>query len=287
MNIGFIGTGLLGYPMAERLLKSHHHLIAWNRTIEKAVPLKEQGGRIAESPTQIYKSDVEVIVFMLTDFLAITEVLSSCESLKGKIVFQMGTIAPDENIQVQKKVEELGGSFLEAPVLGSKNEAREGKLNVMVGGNKDLFERYSAVLSVWGNVKYIGGVGKASTLKLAFNQIIAGIMTTFSVSVGIVEKSDIPLDLFVSILRGSALHAQTFDKKLEKMTSKDFSNPNFPVKHLLKDVNLIKEETNKLGIDSRSVSAVQDILQDSVRQGLGELDYSALFLEILNNNLKK
>ncbi|HEX3074785.1 MAG TPA: NAD-binding protein, partial [Ignavibacteriales bacterium] len=160
-------------------------------------------------------------------------------------------------------------------------QIREGKLIVMVGGPYKLYEKYSPALKVFTKRPlYIGEVGKAAALKLAFNQLIASLTAAFSLSFGIVQREGINTEIFMNILRQSALYAPTFDKKLDKMISKDYSDVNFPVKHLLKDVNLVIDEAKSLGIDVTAVEGVKGLLQSAIDKGLQNEDYSAMFLAV-------
>ncbi|MGE5457297.1 MAG: NAD(P)-dependent oxidoreductase, partial [Methanococcaceae archaeon] len=167
---------------------------------------------------------------------------------------------------------------LEAPVLGSIPQAKEGKLIVMVGGAKELFEQFKTLFEAFGpEPLYIGQVGKASALKLAFNQLIATLTAAFSLSLGIVQKENIEVEQFMSILRKSALYAKTFDVKLNNMLNDNFSSVNFPAKHLLKDINLTLNMTDDLKIDSTVLQAVAKILEKTLDLGNAEKDYSVLY----------
>ena len=136
MKVAFLGMGLMGLPMAERILDADHQLVVFNRTPEKAEPLKALGADIAEDPHDALQS-AECIILMLADAQAIRGVLLSPRSrteLSGRTVIQMGTISPTESIAFNGAVQKAGGEYFEAPVLGSVTEAKEGSLILMVGG---------------------------------------------------------------------------------------------------------------------------------------------------------
>ena len=280
MKIGFIGTGLMGNPMAEKLMEAGHDLIVFNRTIEKTTNLEQKGAKVSKSPEQLI-STADTIILMLSDGKVVKETLSLTKKYSGKIIIQMSTILPDENIKLSGKINKAGGKYLEAPVLGSIPQVKEGKLFVMAGGDRQLFESNLKLLQVFGDPFYIGEVGKASALKLAFNQLIASLITAFSLSLGIVMKENIHIDLFMNILKQSNLFAPTFEMKLNYMLMKNFDMTNFPTKHLLKDINYVIKEAKKLELNTTALEGVRKILSKTMEMGLGEKDYSSLFKAVV------
>lgn len=281
--IGFLGTGLMGLPMAQRLLAANIKLVAYNRTPEKLAPLQAAGCEIASTPDQVIAAS-ECIILMLTNAAAIQNVLlseASRQHLAGRTVIQMGTITPTESKAIRDEVVAAGGDYLEAPVLGSIPEAQAGKLIVMVGGCAEQFQRWSDLLGNFGfEPMLIGAVGTAATVKLALNQLIASLSSAFALSLGFVERQGVDVELFMQILRNSTLYASTFDKKLQRMRDRNYSNPNFPTKHLLKDTNLFISEAKSIGLNISSIEAVRQILETAIAQGLSDADYSSLFSAI-------
>jgi len=280
MKIALLGTGLMGQPMAERIHRANHQLVVFNRTSEKAEPLKSLGARIASSADDAIRSS-ECVILMLADAEAIRAVLLSAESradLSGRTVIQMGTISPSESISLNEEVLESGGDYLEAPVLGSIPETKEGRLIVMVGASAAQFERWSGVLKCFGpEPLLVGPVGQASALKLALNQLIASLTAAFSLSLGFVQRKGIRVDLFMKILRESALYASTFDKKLQRMLERNYSNPNFPTRHLAKDIDLFLEEAKAMNLQTTGLEGVGRLVKMTIEDGLSQEDYSALF----------
>jgi 3-hydroxyisobutyrate dehydrogenase len=123
----------------------------------------------------------------------------------------------------------------------------------------------------------MGNVGKAAAAKLAFNQLIASLTTSFAMSLGYLRESGVNVKRFMEILRISALYAPTFDKKLNRMVNRNFVKPNFPVKHLLKDVDLMLGEFGKKGINIDPLEGVKKILLKAIADGEADMDYSALY----------
>ena len=280
VTVGFMGTGLMGLPMAERLLAANSAVIAYNRTAAKLELLKNAGVAIAQSPVEVLQQ-AECVLLMLTDATAIQTVLLSPEvrpALAGRTIIQMGTIAPSESRAIAAEVEAAGGDYLEAPVLGSIPEAQTGNLIVMVGSSPEQFQRWLSLLQQLGpEPQWIGEVGSAAALKLALNQLIGSLTTAFALSLGFVMQQGVEVETFMNILRDSALYAPTFDKKLQRMVERNYANPNFPTKHLLKDMSLFLGEAQSAGLNVSSLEGVRAILQIAQKMGLAEADYSALF----------
>lgn len=280
MKVGFIGTGLMGLPMAQRLLDANIELVAYNRTLEKLAPLRNTGAVIAQSPQEAIEN-CDCIILMLTDATAIRSVIlsDSClQCIAGRTIIQMGTITPTESKAISEKVIAAGGNYLEAPVLGSTPQAQEGKLIVMVGGTPEQFQHWSNLLQNFSSDPLlIGSVGTAAAVKLALNQLIASLTTAFALSLSFVQRQGADVDLFMQILRDSALYAPTFDKKLQRMLERDFSNPNFPTKHLLKDTSLFISKAESVALDTSSIKGVQEILLRALNQALADCDYSSLY----------
>lgn len=279
-TIGWIGTGLMGVPMAQRILAAGLPLVAYNRTATKLAPLQAAGAAIAPSPEQVIQA-ADCIVLMVTNAAAIRTLLLSEAAraqLTGKTIVQMSTIAPSESRALQDEMGAAGAEYLEAPVLGSIPEATAGHLIVMVGATPAQFEQWQSLLTCFGpEPVLVGDVGTAAAIKLALNQLIGSLTTAFATSLSFVQRQGADVELFMQILRQSALYAPTFDKKLQRMCDRTYTNPNFPTKHLNKDMGLFATEAQSLGLDVSLVAGVQQVLAKALAMGLADLDYSALF----------
>jgi len=279
MKVGLIGTGLMGYPLAKKISGAGFTLNVFNRTTSKATDLKEFGANVYVDLNKLFK-DSDVVILMLSDYDAIDEVLfhSNVGQYEGKTIIQMGTIAPSESKEIETRITKLRGNYFEAPVLGSIQQIINGELIVLVGGNEDHFGKWKHMFSSFSNkILHIGQVGDASAMKLALNQLIASETVAFSMSLGYLRENNLDVDKFMDIVRNSALYAPTFDKKLPNMLDRNFSNPNFPVKHLLKDLDLILGEFGESEIDTNSLKGIRKILVNAMEKGFAEQDYSALY----------
>ena len=267
--------------MARRLQSAGHQVYGWNRSAEKLDALVADGIKPTATPTSAIAAS-RLIILMLTDAAAIHATLFSPEAtgqLAGRTVLQMGTIAPQESKAIAQAVQTAGGDYLEAPVLGSIPEAKNGNLIVMVGATPDQFDQWQAVLECFGpNPQLMGPVGAGSGVKLAMNQLIGSLTTAFAMSLGLVQQEAIDIEKFMAIVRQSALYAPTFDKKLGRMCDRNFANPNFPTKHLLKDMNLFVQAAETFNADV--AKSVAQIVEQAVHNGLADQDYSAVFAAV-------
>lgn len=280
VKIGFIGTGLMGTPMARRLAQHGFNVIAYNRTQSKLIALQKDGIDIASSPVEVLEQ-ADCIILMVTNANAIADLILSRDMqprLANRGVIQMSTIAPHQSQDIGRTVIALGGDYLEAPVLGSIPQATDGRLIVMVGSTRECFETYRPVLECFGpDPMWMGDIGSAATAKLAMNQLIGSLTAAFALSLGMIQRTGIDVEQFMTIVRQSALYAPTFDKKLQRMCDRNFDNPNFPTKHLLKDMALFTETAEAMGLDSRLSDSVRQIAQWTSEQGFADADYSALY----------
>lgn len=284
MTITLLGTGLLGRAIAERLQSVGYTVTVYNRTTTKALPLKACGITVVTRPEEAI-AQADCVVLTLADAAAIRAVLltpASLAVLLGKTVIQMGTIAQDESLALQAEIERVGGSYCEAPVLGSLAEAQAGTLLVMVGGTEGQFVQWGPLFrSLCREPRLIGPAGKAASLKLALNQLIVAEISAFALSLGLVQRAGVPVDTFMAILRESALFAPAFDKKLPRLLTRDYQHPNFSTRHLLKDTELFLKEASGYALTASSLEGIRPLLERTMEQGFGDSDYSAIF-EVIN-----
>jgi 3-hydroxyisobutyrate dehydrogenase len=284
MTIALLGTGLLGRAIAGQLQSVGHTVTVYNRTTTKALPLQAYGITVVTQPEQAI-SQADCVILVLADAAAIRAVLltpASVAVLRGKTVIQMGTIGQEESLALQAEIERVGGSYCEAPVLGSLAEAQAGTLLMMVGGTEEQFAQWDPLFrSLSREPRLIGPVGKAASLKLALNQLIAAEISAFALSLGLVQQAGVPVDTFMAILRESALFAPAFEKKLPRLLTRDYQHPNFPTRHLLKDVDLFLKAATSYSLATSGLEGIRPVLERTIAQGLGDSDYSAIF-EIVN-----
>jgi len=278
-DVSLLGTGLLGAPIARRLAATGLSVTVWNRTAAKAEALGREGLAVAPTAASALEAS-PVAILMLADAPAIRAVLAGpgvVAALAGRTVVQMGTIGPDESRAFAAEVAAAGGEWVEAPVLGSIPQADSGTLQVMVGGTQEQLDRLAPLLSRLGqDVRLVWEVGVAAALKLALNQLIGSLTAAFATSLAYVRASGVPTDLFLEVLRPSALYAPTFDKKLGRMLEAEYENPTFPLRLLGKDLRLFEKAARDAGLEPAVVAAVLRTVEAAEARGHAEDDYSAL-----------
>ena len=283
MNLALLGTGLLGQGVAERLHATGHVVTAYNRSIEKTHALRQRGLHIAPTAAEALRA-ADVALLLLSDAAAIRAVLLhplTSPAIQGRTIIQMGTIAPAESCSIAKEVNRLGGSYLEAPVLGSIAEAKAGTLLVMVGATPEQYELWAPLLRSLGEeLCLVGPVGKAAVMKLALNQLIAAEMAAFALSLGLVRRGGVTVEDFMGLVRKSALYAPMFAKKLPRLEQRDYTNPNFSTRHLLKDVELALGTAEAARLSTAGLQGIRSLLIETIAAGWGEVDYSAVYERI-------
>ena len=281
-KIGFIGTGLMGLPMAKNILKSGYNLKAFNRTQNKAEPLKEFGGEIAETIKDVVK-DNEVIITMLTDDNAINEVMSSSDFLDnlnpGTTVIDMSSIKPATAIKYGNKLKSYNINYLDAPVSGGTIGAEEASLAIMVGGEQKVFDKVVDILKTMGNPTLVGPTSCGQVSKLA-NQIIVGLtIGAVAEAITLCEKADVDANNFIKALSGGFADGKILQNHGRRMIDKDFS-PKGKVSTHLKDMNNILECANNYNLHLPISKLVKEMYKSLVENGYGEIDHSSLYKEI-------
>lgn len=280
MTIGFFGTGLMGEPMALNLLNAGYKLNIYNRTEEKMKAFVSKEAEIFTDSAEAIKNS-DVLISMLSDYEAINSVFNRNFDFSGKTMIQMSTVAPEENAELARFFTSCGCEFLEAPVLGSIPQVKSKELIVIVSGSEKYYTEFLPLFKAFGKkIVYMQDYGKASAAKLALNQLIATETTAFSMSLGFIREYGVDTEKFMEILRNSALYAPTFDKKLDRMLERNFAEPNFPLKHLLKDVNLMIDSFSAKGINTETLLGVKKVIEEGLSLGHSEDDYSSLYNSI-------
>ena len=286
-SIGFIGTGLMGFPMAKNLLKSGFKLRVFNRTIEKAIPLKKFGAEISTSIKEAVK-DQDVIITMLTDDAAIEDVMKNVDFIENiksdATVIDMSSVKPktafnNGNLLKLKKV-----NYLDAPVSGGTIGAEEGSLAIMVGGDKKVFENVFDIFNSMGNATLVGPISCGQVSKLA-NQIIVGItIGAVAEAITLCEKVGADPNKMIEALKGGWADSKILQTHGKRMINKDF-NPKGKTSTHLKDMNNILECAQSFNTQLPISKLVKEMYKSLVKNGHGDKDHSSLYKEIerINN----
>jgi len=286
MKIGFIGTGLMGFPMAKNLLDKSLDLNVFSRTIEKAKPLEKFGAKISNSLSEAVK-DADIVITMLTDDDAVEKVLSDQdfqENLKkGSTVVDMSSIKPKIAIKYGKLLKDKGINFLDAPVSGGTIGAEQATLAIMVGGDQKVFDQIKDVLKVMGNPTLVGPIGSGQVSKLA-NQIIVGVtIGAVAEAITLCEKAGVDGNKFIKALAGGFADGKILQNHGKRMIDKDFS-PKGKVSTHLKDMNNILECAGDFNTKLPISNLIKDMFKSLVENGNDNDDHSALYKEIERRN---
>ena len=289
MKISFIGTGLMGFPMAKNLLKKKLQLKIFSRTLEKAKPLEEFGGNITNSLSEAVK-ETDIIFTMLTDDDAVEKVLGNSQFLDNlkpsSTVIDMSSIKPKIAIKYGNLLKQKNINFLDAPVSGGTIGAEEGSLAIMVGGEQKVFDNAFEVLKIMGNPTLVGPIGSGQVSKLA-NQIIVGVtIGAVAEAVTLCEKAGVDANKFIKALSGGFADGKILQNHGKRMIDKDFS-PKGKVSTHLKDMNNILECANDFDTQLPISKIIQSMFKSLVESGNSNDDHSALYKEIENINKVK
>ena len=275
-TIALLGTGLLGEAIGCRLLHRGVTLRVWNRSAEKCEPLLKQGAALIENLAGAAKG-CQAVITVLRDGPVSAEVIAQLGDLDAVCCLPMGTMGISESRQLELQVQAQQGVYLEAPVLGSKPEALKGTLLVMAGGSPEVFQQQLPLLRLLSEApKWMGATGSAAASKLALNQLIASLTHGYSLALRLVQASGLEVESFMEVLRPSALYAPTVDKKLERMLTHDFTNPNFSTALMRKDLQLFVREAGLAGLNAEALAGLVELLTRAEGTPLDAADYSAL-----------
>jgi 2-hydroxy-3-oxopropionate reductase len=287
-NIGFIGIGLMGFPMAKNLLKSGYNLKAYNRSQDKADRLKEFGAEISTSIKDVVTNS-DVVIAMLTDDSAVEKVMGSDEFIsnikESATVIDMSSVNPVITKKYAEILKEKNINYLDAPVSGGTIGAEEASLAIMVGGNEKTFKECYDLLKILGNPTLVGPVTSGQISKLA-NQIIVGVtIGAVAEAVTLCEKSGTNPSKMIEALSGGWADSKILQTHGKRMISKDFS-PKGKTTTQLKDMTNIINAGKAVDTHLPISSLIKEMYKNLVADGHGNTDHSSLYNAIEKINKK-
>lgn len=279
-RIGFIGTGIMGRPMACNLLKAGYSLTVHNRTKAKAQPLLDKGAVWAPSSTDIAKGS-DVVITCVTDTPDVKEVLLGENGVidaadRGLICVDMSTISPAVTKEMGQVLATKGVTLIDASISGGETGAIEGKLSIMMGGPKEIVEKVRPIMEVMGRtVVYCGPLGCGQMTKLA-NQVMV-IHTIMSISEGLAfaEKAGLDLETTLKVTSAGAAGSYSLKALGPKIIAGDFK-PAFMVDLQQKDLRLVLEYAEQLKLPLPGVALAKQLLAVLQAQGRGRDGTQAL-----------
>ena len=280
-NLGFVGLGVMGGEMVNRLLGKGHTVTGYNRTSTKAEWLVKKGMKWADSPRAV-SAAADITFSMVTNSAALQAIVEGPDGMlgslaAGKILVDMSTVSPEVSRSIAAKVRQKGSDMLDAPVSGSVITLQEGKLSVMVGGRAETFERVKSVLYDLGpKVTHVGDNGLALVMKIATNLSLAVQMLAFSEGVLLAEKSGIARETAVDVLTHSAVASPMIQYRgpfVLKMPEEAWFNVNM----MQKDMLLALELGRKVDVPMPTTAVSNEFLTAARGMGLVEKDFAVVF----------
>ena len=286
MNVGIIGTGLLGSSIAKRLSLSGHKIFAYNRTRQKAESLKNFGIQVANSPKEL-ASKCELVITILKDAPAIEQMAFGDGGIihgkhDGLIVADMSTISPISSKTIAKKLADNGISMIDTPVMGGPSLAEKGEMIVMVGGKKEIYEKCKTVFDSIGEKTFLlGENGSGHAMKLAMNAQIAILAISLSEGIILAKKSGLDPNTFLDVLNSTYFKTGMSVNKGPKMVKGDFE-PSFFLKMMQKDLDEIEYTAGKVKASMPMSKLANKIYQEAIKEGLGDMDYTGILSHLEN-----
>jgi 2-hydroxy-3-oxopropionate reductase len=287
MKIGFIGTGVMGRPMAGHLLKAGHQIFLCGHRSPLPSELVEHSATVCQSHADVARES-DCVILMVPDTAAVESALFGDGGVAsglsaGKLVIDMSSIDPIATKEFAAKIEGLGCDYVDAPVSGGEIGAKNATLTIMVGAKDDAFARAKPLFDVMGkNITLIGGVGSGQTAKIA-NQIIVA-LTIEAVAEALVFASKAGVDpaRVREALMGGFAGSKVLEVHGERMIKRTF-DPGFRIRLHQKDLNLALSAGRILGVPLPNTASTQQLFTNCAALGHGERDHSMLVsaLELL------
>jgi 3-hydroxyisobutyrate dehydrogenase-like beta-hydroxyacid dehydrogenase len=277
-QVGFLGLGIMGTPMAQHLIHAGHKVALWSNTPLKAKALALNGdGTVCSTPREVAEK-ADFIFYCVGDSEMAREITMGKNGLvegarEGAVVADCSTISPAVSREIGKAFAAKKARFLDAPCTGSKPGAEKGTLTFMVGGDQAAFERAKPYFENMGKVfYYCGAAGQGLQAKLTQNLILANIMQAFAEGMVLATKGGIAPKLMLDILDNSAAKSGLISYKAPFILNRDFQT-NFATKWMAKDVGLALESAKSMDVPLPATALTEQMLRAAVAKGFGDDDF--------------
>ncbi len=279
MQVGFIGLGIMGTPMAAHLLKAGHKLFL--RDVGKVSPdLVAAGGVVCASAAEVARKG-DVIIIMVPDTPDVANVLFGPEGVasglsKGKTVVDMSSISPIETKEFAAKINALGCDYLDAPVSGGEVGAKAASLTIMVGGSQAAFDRVKPLFDLMGkNVTLVGGNGDGQTTKVANQIIVALTIEAVGEALLLAAKAGADPAKVRQALMGGFASSRILELHGDRMVKRTF-DPGFRIELHQKDLNLALSTARKIGLSLPNTATAQELFNACAAHGGSKWDHSGM-----------
>ena len=290
MKIGIIGIGMLGEAVALNLLNSGYDVAVYNRTKEKTIEVEKKGAKVMDSPKTVAEN-VELIIIIVKDSIAVREVAFGengiIESKNKKIIVaDMSTIDSIESKNIANQFQQNHIQKLEIPVMGGPNVAVTGKLVMMASGPKDSFDQCKTIFEKIANkVFFLGEQGIANSIKLAMNLQITMLALSLSEGITLLKKANVDPKIFLEVLNSTYFKTGMSENKAFKMIEGNH-DATFTLANLKKDITTMTNTAKDLGVELPMTNKAEQIYQNAINEGLGNLDYTGIieYIKKINND---
>jgi 3-hydroxyisobutyrate dehydrogenase len=286
-EVAFLGTGVMGLPMAAHLGDAGFAVHAWNRTVEKARPLEREGIAVFEDPAQA-AAGCSLVVTMLADADAVLDVAGralgagqddGAQDEGERVWIQMSTIGVPGTARCQALADERGVAFVDAPVLGTRAPAEQGALVILASGAESTRPAADPVFDAVGSrTIWLGEAGAASAAKVMLNSWVLGIVGALSDTIALARASGVDPQLFFDVIDGGALDLPYARIKGGAMASESFDDVSFALSLARKDADLVLSAARQAGIRLPAMEGTRERLERAETAGHGDADMAAMFL---------
>jgi len=287
-KVGIIGTGMLGEAVGLHLLESKYEVIVYNRTKHKVENLVKHGAMSVDTPKNVAEKS-DIVITVVKDASAVNDVAFGKNGIiygvnSELVVADMSTINPNSAKEISQKFSDSGISFLEIPVMGGPNVAINGELVMMVSGKKQIYEKFKNIFDIIAEKTFfLGESGTAHSIKLAMNLQIAMLALSLSEGITLTRKAGFDPEIFLKILNSTYFKTGMSEKKAYKMIKDNFE-PTFTLQNLKKDLDTINNTAKSLGTHLSMANQANEIYQNAVDAGFGEIDYTGILAYLKKNS---
>ncbi|WP_321960615.1 NAD(P)-dependent oxidoreductase [Paraburkholderia sp. J7] len=275
-EIGFIGLGVMGQPIALNLAKAGTRLVVWNRSAERVDPLRVAGAVVAGNVDEVF-TRARIVIVMLVNESALDAVLRRgtaefARLVAGRVVVSMGSNSPDYSRALSADIRAAGGEYVEAPVSGSKKPAENAQLVSLLGGEAEVVARITPLLApMCRKAIYCGPVGSALLMKLAINLYLNAMLVGLAEAVHFADRHDLDLEKFQSAIDAGPMASDVTRVKIPKLVKRDFS-VQAATADAFNSTRLIADAARAAGLASPLIDLSSELFGESVGLGNGRLD---------------
>jgi 3-hydroxyisobutyrate dehydrogenase len=284
MDLGFIGLGVMGQPMALNVARAGMALIVWNRSVDKSEPLRAAGASVAPSPAEVFRQ-ARVVILMLVDGTAIDSVLGRgtpdfSANVARHTVVHMGTTSPDYSRGLEADIQAAGGSYVEAPVSGSRKPAEAGQLVAMLAGERATVEEVRPLLQPMCQKTIVcGPVPTGLLMKLSVNLFLNTMVTALAEAVHFADRHGLDMQQFLAVLDAGPMASNVSRVKALKLVAGDFAVQASSA-NLLENIRLIAAAARRSHLASPLLDVCHALYAETVALGHGQSDMVAVIRAI-------